>query len=116
VALAAVVATPALAQTASRRGQVQPGEAQYNESYGRTDGQRHSAVPSNDVYENGHYVGSIRPERPPIGVTTIRATDPDATMTRAPGERPGLPYALRVRSIYGVMACRARATISLGVA
>ena len=56
VALAAVVATPA--QTASRRGQVQPGEAQYNESYGRTDGQRHSAVPSNDVYENGHYVGS----------------------------------------------------------
>jgi opacity protein-like surface antigen len=58
VALAAVVATPALAQTASRRGQVQPGEAQYNESYGRTDGQRHSAVPNNDVYENGHYVGS----------------------------------------------------------
>ena len=55
VALAAVVATPALAQTASRRGQGQPGEAQYNESYGRTDGQRHSAVPSNDVYENGHY-------------------------------------------------------------
>ena len=58
VALAAVVATPALAQTASRRGQVQPGEAQYNESYGRTDGQRHSAVPNNAVYENGHYVGS----------------------------------------------------------
>ena len=57
VALAAVVATPALAQTASRRA-VQPGQAQYNESYGRTDGQRHSAVPSNDVYENGHYVGS----------------------------------------------------------
>jgi Ni/Co efflux regulator RcnB len=55
VALAAVVATPALAQTASRRAPAQP---QYNESYGRTDGQRHSAVPNNDVYESGHYVGS----------------------------------------------------------
>jgi opacity protein-like surface antigen len=58
VALAAVVATPALAQTASRRGQLQPGQAQYNGSYERSDGQRHSSVPSNDVYENGRYVGS----------------------------------------------------------
>jgi opacity protein-like surface antigen len=58
VALAAVVATPALAQTASRRAPAQQDQAQYNESYGRTDGQRHSAVPSNDVYVNGHYVGS----------------------------------------------------------
>jgi hypothetical protein len=58
VTLAAIVAAPALAQTASRRTNAQPGYSPYEESYGRTETQRHSAVPNNDVYENGQYVGS----------------------------------------------------------
>jgi hypothetical protein len=57
-ALAAVVATPALAQSASRRAPVQADQSQYDESYGRRETQRHSNRRGNDVYENGHYLGT----------------------------------------------------------
>jgi hypothetical protein len=55
-ALAAVVASPALAQTSRRAGQ-QP-SVQSDQSYGRVEAQPRSGSPTNDVYENGRYLGA----------------------------------------------------------
>ena len=64
VALATVIAAPALAQTANQRTPAQQsqflrGNGVINQN-GRTDnGQRHSTNPANDVYDSaGHYLGS----------------------------------------------------------
>ena len=57
VALAAVVASPALAQT-TRRAPVQQYPSQFEQTYGRSEGQPRSANPSYDVYERGQYLGS----------------------------------------------------------
>ena len=54
VALAAIIATPALAQT-TRRAPVQ--QYQYDQGYGRSEGQR-SGASGNTVYENGDYLGA----------------------------------------------------------
>ena len=58
MALVAVVATPALAQTRDRA----PHRARPNvatQTYTTPDQQRHSANPANDVYDiHGQYVGS----------------------------------------------------------
>jgi hypothetical protein len=59
VALAAVIASPALAQT-SRRAPAQQQyqyQSQYDQSYGRTEGQYRSGG-SNDVYEGRQYLGT----------------------------------------------------------
>jgi opacity protein-like surface antigen len=55
-ALAAVIASPALAQTVVRRPAAQPPVAQADQ-YGRTEGQRRSANP-NTVYEGDVYLGA----------------------------------------------------------
>jgi hypothetical protein len=57
VALVAI-ATPAMAQTAVRRTPVQPNLSQYDETFGGTEGERHSINQGYDVYEGGgRYVG-----------------------------------------------------------
>jgi hypothetical protein len=56
VALAAVIATPALAQT-PRRAQVQQYPSQFDQAVGRSEGQPRSAA-GNTVYDNGHYLGA----------------------------------------------------------
>jgi len=56
VALAAVVATAALAQTADRR--LPQRNLQSDQSNGQTIGRPHSVNPAYDVYEGGQYVGS----------------------------------------------------------
>jgi hypothetical protein len=58
VALAAVVATPVLAQTAVRRAPTQQGVPPYDQSNGQSDIRPHSVNPAYDVYDGGHYVGS----------------------------------------------------------
>jgi opacity protein-like surface antigen len=57
VALAAVIASPALAQTA-RRAPVQQYQSQYDQSYGRSENQPRSNHSGNDVYDQGHYLGT----------------------------------------------------------
>jgi hypothetical protein len=54
--LAALIASPALAQTA-RRAPAQP-SAQSEQSYGRVEAQPRTANPANDVYQAGRYLGS----------------------------------------------------------
>ena len=54
-ALAAVVASPAQAQTARRAPAQQ--SSQYEQSYGRTEGQPRAANPGTDVYDGGRYLG-----------------------------------------------------------
>jgi hypothetical protein len=58
VALAAVVATPVLAQTAVRRAPAQQSVPPYDQSYGQNDVRPHSVNPAYDAYDGGHYVGS----------------------------------------------------------
>lgn len=53
--LAAVIASPALAQT-TRRAPAQP--SMQEPSYGRVEAQPRAANPANDVYEGGRYLGS----------------------------------------------------------
>jgi hypothetical protein len=57
VALAAVVATPVLAQTADRRLPPQR-NLQSDQSYGQSVERPHSINPAYDVYDSGQYVGS----------------------------------------------------------
>jgi len=54
--LAALVASPALAQTAPRAPAQQ--SLQPEQSYGRVEAQPRSAIPNNDVYEGGRYLGA----------------------------------------------------------
>jgi hypothetical protein len=54
--LAAVIASPALAQTARRAPAQQP--SMQEPSYGRVEAQPRTANPANDVYEGGRYLGS----------------------------------------------------------
>jgi len=54
--LAAVIASPALAQTA-RHAPAQP-SAQPEQSYGRVEAQPRTAVPGSEVYEGGRYLGA----------------------------------------------------------
>ncbi len=58
VALAAVVASPALAQTTRRAPPVQQYPSQFDQTYGRSESQPRSGNPSYDVYENGQYLGT----------------------------------------------------------
>src|SRR5438128_2563795 len=62
VALATVIAVPALAQSTNPRTPAQRSQAlraDQVQQYGRTDGQRHSTSPANDVYDgSGLYIGS----------------------------------------------------------
>jgi hypothetical protein len=53
VALAAVIATPALAQTARRAPAQQQYQSQYDQGYGRAEGQQRPGY-----YENGENVGT----------------------------------------------------------
>ena len=55
-ALAAVVASPALAQS-TRREPVQQYQSRYDQSY-RFDGRQQAAPSGNDVYEAGQYLGT----------------------------------------------------------
>jgi hypothetical protein len=74
VALVAI-ATPTMAQTAVRRTPVQPNLSQYDETFGGTEGERHSINQGYDVYEGGgRYVGP----------------DPDANLRGVP--RRGLEH------------------------
>jgi hypothetical protein len=57
VALAALIATPALAQTSQRRAQPQQYLSQSDQTVGRIEGQPRSAT-GNAVYENGQYLGA----------------------------------------------------------
>ena len=56
VVLAAVVATPVLAQTTDRR--IHQRSPQGDQFYGQSVERPHSANPTYDVYEGGQYVGS----------------------------------------------------------
>jgi hypothetical protein len=56
-ALAAVVASPALAQT-SRRATSQQPSAQSDQTYGRTEGQPRATNSANDVYDGNRYLGA----------------------------------------------------------
>ncbi len=55
-ALAAVVATPALAQTAQRRAAPQLYPSEYDRTVGRTEQPR--AATGNSVYDNNQYLGA----------------------------------------------------------
>ena len=56
-ALAAIIATPALAQTA-RRAPAQQYPSQYDQGYGRTEAQPRAGNSGTEVYENGRYLGA----------------------------------------------------------
>ena len=56
-ALVAVIASPALAQTV-RRAPVQQYPSQYDQSYGRPEGQPRVGNYGNAVYDNGRYLGA----------------------------------------------------------
>jgi hypothetical protein len=56
VALAAIVATPALAQTADRR--LPQRNLQSDQFYGQGVERPHSINPAYDVYDGGKYIGS----------------------------------------------------------
>ena len=56
-ALAALIASPAFAQTATRRVQAAEHPSQYDQPVGRSEGQPRSAQ-GNTVYENNHYLGA----------------------------------------------------------
>ena len=74
VALVAVVATPALAQTRDRA----PHRARTHvtQTYTTPDQQRHSTNPANDVYNiNGQYIGSD----PDPTIRAQMANDPSQT-------------------------------------
>ena len=59
VALAAVIASPAFAQTATRRAPaVQQYPSQYDQPYGRAEGTPRASNQANSVYENGQYLGA----------------------------------------------------------
>jgi hypothetical protein len=55
-ALAAAIASPALAQSA-HRAPVQQYQSQYDQPFGRFEGRPQSAPSGNDVYEAGQYLG-----------------------------------------------------------
>ena len=57
VALAAVIASPALAQTAARRAPAQQALSQ-DQSFGRTEAQRRATNSGHSVYEGGQYLGA----------------------------------------------------------
>ena len=58
-ALAAVIASPAFAQTGTRsRVQAAEHPSQYNQPVGREEAQPRSAMQANPVYENNHYLGA----------------------------------------------------------
>jgi hypothetical protein len=56
-ALAAVIASPALAQS-THRAPVQQYQSQYDQPYGRFEGRPNAAPSGNDVYEAGQYLGT----------------------------------------------------------
>jgi hypothetical protein len=56
VALAAVVASPALAQTATRRAQPQQYQSQFDQTVGRTEAPR--SANGTTVYDNNQYLGA----------------------------------------------------------
>jgi hypothetical protein len=56
-ALAAVIASPALAQSA-RRAPVQQYQSQYDQPYTHYEGRPQAAPSGNDVYEAGQYLGT----------------------------------------------------------
>jgi hypothetical protein len=56
VALAAVLATPVLAQSVERR--LPPQRNLQNQFYGQSGERPHSTNPAYDVYDGGQYVGS----------------------------------------------------------
>ncbi len=58
-ALAAVIATPAFAQTGTRtRVQAAEHPSQYDQQVGREEAQPRSGMQANPVYDNNHYLGA----------------------------------------------------------
>jgi hypothetical protein len=57
LALAAMIASPALAQT-GRRAPVQQHSSQFDQSYGRIEAQPQHAANPNSVYEGNRYLGA----------------------------------------------------------
>src|ERR1700704_1459147 len=58
-ALAAVIASPAFAQTGTRsRVQAAEHPSQYDQPVGREEAQPRSAMQGNPVYDNNHYLGA----------------------------------------------------------
>jgi hypothetical protein len=61
-ALAAVIASPAWAQTTTRRAPAAPPPSQFDQpmdqSFGRTEGRPRSDLSGNTVYDNNHYLGT----------------------------------------------------------
>jgi hypothetical protein len=58
VALAAVIALPAIAQTADRRASAQQMYPSQYDQFGRAGAQSRGIVSSNAVYEGGQYLGT----------------------------------------------------------
>ena len=57
-ALAAVIATPAFAQTGTRRVQAAEHSSQFDQTVGRAEAQPRSAAQGQTVYDNNHYLGA----------------------------------------------------------
>jgi opacity protein-like surface antigen len=57
-ALAAVIASPAFAQTGTRRVQAAEHPSQYDQPVGRAEAQPRSAAQGTTVYDNNHYLGA----------------------------------------------------------
>ena len=58
VALASVIALPALAQTVERRAPIQQYPSQFDRPYGRVEGQPQRALDPYAVYEGNQYLGT----------------------------------------------------------
>jgi hypothetical protein len=58
VALAAVIASPAFAQTRRAPAAVQQYPSQVDQTYGRSENSPRSGNQANSVYENGQYLGA----------------------------------------------------------
>jgi hypothetical protein len=57
-ALAAIIASPAFAQTGTRRVQAAEHPSQFDQPLGRVEAQPRSGMQSNSVYDNNHYLGA----------------------------------------------------------
>ena len=85
-ALAAVIATPAFAQTGTRRVQAAEHPSQFDQTVGRAEAQPRSAAQGTTVYDNNHYLGADPdPNVATICAATSRAATSDRSIFRKSG-------------------------------
>jgi len=89
-ALAAVIASPAFAQTGTRRVQAAEHPSQFDQTVGRAEAQPRSAAQGTTVYDNNHYLGA----------------DPDPTPGFSPWRTASEPSPAKIEMHFSLAADR----------